>query len=289
MNAMLVGRGITNLIYLGSLFLLPAAGVFAHGLIEEQIATITKQLEESPDDFVLYARRAELHREHGDAKAARVDFKTALKICPEDAASLLAFARFERETNDLAAARSAVEACLRHHPGDPAALEEKARIHAALREWSEAAAAWEACLKASPNPSLDLLLSCADACCRAGSKARAVAVLGEAIQRYPRVISLRQRTGSLLIGLGDHAAARREFAALRGYYPSLEVRLLAEEADIWLKNQCINEARIAFLEARVAFASLPPARQAQSAIRALGEHINESLDQIEKSPNPKPR
>lgn len=282
---MLAGRGLSIFLFSGALFLLPATGALGHGLIEEQIAELTKQVAEMPDDSALYARRAELHREHGDAKAARADWQAALEISPEDAAFLLALARLERETDDLAAARSAAEACLRRDPGNPLALEEKARIHAAGSEWSEAASAWEACLKASPNPALDVSLSYADTCCRAGFTERAVVVLREAIQWYPRVISLRQRTGALLIELGDHAEARREFAALRGYYPSLEVRLLADEAKIWLENQCLNEARSAFLEARVAFVSLPPERQSQAAIRTLGKLINESLDQIEKSFN----
>ncbi len=282
---MLADRGIASRLFLGALFLFPAPEVFAHGLIEDQIAGLTKQVAEKPDDAALYARRAELHREHGDAKAARADLHTALAICPEDAAFLLALARLQRESDQLAAALSSVDACLWRHPGNPLALEEKARIHVAGSEWSEAASAWEACLKASPNPPLEVSLSYADACCRAGSTERAVVVLREAIQRHPRVISLRQRTGALLIELDDHAAARREFAALRGYYPSLEVRLLMEEAEIWLKNQWLNEARSAFLKARFAFVSLPPERQSQAAMRALGKHINEALDQLEKSLN----
>ncbi len=87
------------------------------------------------------------------------------------------------------------------------------------------------------------------------------------------------------IQLGDDAAARRQFAALRTCYPTLKARLLADEAEIWRNHERLVEARAAYLAARVAFMSLPSSRRSQPAFLALGQRIDEALDSLEKPLN----
>src|SRR5262245_38378375 len=55
----------------------------AHGDLHEQINAVTKQIDADPSNAVLYHKRGELERAHGDYTAAFADYDRAEKLDPE--------------------------------------------------------------------------------------------------------------------------------------------------------------------------------------------------------------
>ena len=65
----------------------------ADGPLHEQIAEVTQQLTEHPDDTALLLRRGELHRLHNQWTEARTDFQRVQRLTPDDPEPLFRLGR----------------------------------------------------------------------------------------------------------------------------------------------------------------------------------------------------
>src|SRR5688572_938549 len=83
--------------------------LLAHGDLHDQITQITKQLEGEPKNALLYHKRGELHRAHGDFSKALADYATAEKLDPKLDVLFLSRGRALSESEDFAASLKALD------------------------------------------------------------------------------------------------------------------------------------------------------------------------------------
>lgn len=277
----LVGSGLFRLGFACAITAVLFPRSYGHGLIHDQITTLTGQLKEHPGQPEILIRRAELQRDHGNLEAARADLMAAIREHPEEPAPLLVLARIEREANRLPAARRNIDAYLARQPEDPAGHRENALIHTAVEQWTEAAEAWSASLQHDPCPQPEPFLAAARAYQSAASSPaatrRALAVLQQGIGKHPKVIPLREQAASTCIRLGRFADARGHFGFLLTAHPNLRPRLLANQGAIWLRHGRRSDALAAYRNARAAFDSLPDARRLQPGFQSLDQAIDQAL------------
>ena len=105
---------------------LPLAG---HGLVEEDIAEVTKRLGEEPGNAELLLRRATLHRAHEDYSASKADLLAIGSDSPSHLEALLKLARLERENGQLVDGAAALVRYFAHEGNAPEAFREKGRLH----------------------------------------------------------------------------------------------------------------------------------------------------------------
>jgi len=114
-------------------------GVPVHEDLLDQIARLTRQIEQQPDRAALYFRRGELHRLHEDWAAAREDLERARVLDPGLTAADLAIGRVLNGAGEFRLAREALDRFLSRRPDHAEGLIERARARARLGERAGAA------------------------------------------------------------------------------------------------------------------------------------------------------
>src|SRR5690349_17015094 len=109
-----LGIGIRTLLLGAAL----AASGAAHEDLLVQIDRLTGQIEKDPGRAILYFRRGELRRVHGDWAAAREDLKRASALDPGLAAADVALGRLANQAGDPRRAKAALDRFLPHEPDD---------------------------------------------------------------------------------------------------------------------------------------------------------------------------
>lgn len=162
----------------------------AHEDLELQIARLTEKIRATPRDGALRLHRAELHRLHGDAPAARLDYAAARSLDPSLARVDLGLGRLELADGRPAAALTHLDAYVEARPDDPSGRLERARAHAALGAWASARAEYDAALPKLREAAPDLYLERVRVVRSADGHAAAMAALDEAIARFGPVVTL---------------------------------------------------------------------------------------------------
>ncbi len=253
---------------------LPLAG---HGLVEEDIAVVTKRLEEEPGNTELLLRRATLHRAHEDYSASKADLLAIGRDSPGHLEALRNLARLERENGELADAAAALVRYFAHEGNAPEAFREKARLDTLLDLPESAAKAWQVYLEKADQPAADEFVEAAKAIMATKDGAAAHRLVLRGLERYPFSIPLRQDVASLEIQLGRVPEAEQSFAALRERYPTLLPRLHYQEGTLWLEGGHPQKARGSFQLALQHFDQLPANKQSQPGLQTLRGEILKAL------------
>ena len=240
----------------------------AHEDLELQIARLTEKIRANPSDGALHLRRAELHRLHEDAAAARADYLKARSLDPSLARVDLGLGRLELAAGRAEAALRHLEAYVAARPDDPTGRLERARAHAALGAWQRSKADYGEALARMPDAAPDVHVERVRALRAADGHAAAMAALDEAIGRFGPLVTL------LSEAVDAEVAAGRLEEALRRIDRALEVvgrkdRWLLRRGGILERLGRRDEARAAYATALREIEALPAARRRARETQAL--------------------
>jgi tetratricopeptide (TPR) repeat protein len=214
------------IIILSLLIITPIPRAGAHGFIDQQIASLSEQIEDAPRSLSLRLKRANHYRENGNMDSARSDIRFVLTLEPGQAEALMVLARLERESKNFEVAQVAIEEFITKNPGQSIALKERALIFSEANQWAQAAVAWQTYLESATNPDPESFLACSEAIQKHNQKStaphRALEVIDAGLKLHPDVVSLNHRMASLLIQNGDSERAQTYFIASRKRYPTLK-------------------------------------------------------------------
>ena len=232
----------------------------AHEDLEVQIARLTEQIERQPDRAVLYFRRGEVHRLHGDWVEARADLERAAARDPDLAAVDLALGRLGNLSGEPARAREALDRFLRRHPDHGEALIERARARLRLDGLDAALEDYARGLERLERPWPEHYIERSEALRGAGRLDEALRGLEEGLTRIGRVLPLQ------LAALDLEEEAGRVDAALARID---EIARTAERRDLWLARRGdvlrragrASQAAETYRSALAAIDALPAARR----------------------------
>ena len=108
--------------------------VLAHGPLQEQIAKVTEQIKQNPNDASLYLKRGELYRHHRDWSKALADYNFTGKLAPERVEVDFARGRMMLEAGWYEKAKAPLDRFLALYPKHPEALITRARVLVKLGE-----------------------------------------------------------------------------------------------------------------------------------------------------------
>lgn len=253
---------------------MPLAG---HGFVDEEIAEVTRRLEEQPGDVELLMRRATLNRAHEDYPAAKADLLAVKEDSPRHSEALLHLARLEREAGHLAAADSLMTRYFADGGGAAEAYREKARLDTVAKRGEAAAGAWKEYLRLARGATADEFIEAAEAMRANGKFAAAQRTVGHGLEKYPASIFLHQLAASQDLRTGRISAAEERLARLRERYPTLVPRLYHQEGQLWFDSEDLERAKLCFERALAALDQLPAAKQSQPGLRKLRAEILKSL------------
>jgi tetratricopeptide (TPR) repeat protein len=255
---------------------LVASPASAHGDLHEQIAAVTREIAAHPRDARLYVKRGELHRFHGEIRAALSDYDRALSLAPASADAQLGRARALLAANRVQAARHALAEFVQARPDDAEGRLTFARCLVRLGRPRDAAAEYSRAIALLPRPSPDVYIERARAFASAGDRAAAIRGLDEGLWRLGPVVSLEVRAIDFEVAARnwDGALARVDRIVARTPRPE---SWLARRGDILAAAARPGEARTAFREALTAIERLPPRLRETRAMRRLEARVRGSL------------
>lgn len=266
-----------------------ARPVFHEGLAE-QIARLDARLSIDGRSVRLLLERAELHRLHGDSSAALLDLDRVVRLDPGLAQVDLLRARALFDAREHEQARQAVDRFLNRPAGDRSADGKgssgahllRARILVVLGEPEAALTDLEQALDQAPIPSPDLYVERSRLLASLGEIDRALAGLDQGIRRLGPVVSLELPAIDLEMARGqpDAALARLDLLAARS---ARKESWLSRRGDLLLQAGRRAQAREAFLAAGEALARLRPKQRTSGASLRLAQHVQDSLNQIDRS------
>ena len=235
----------------------------AHGLVSEALNRANAEIARAPRDAAAHARRAELHRQSGDALAALADLQRAQDLDPSLPQLQLRLGLTSLEAGQPHRARAHIERQLAATPGHPQALLLRGRLSANLGDHGAAARDYQAAvdaLAARATPDEHLLL--VNTLVRAGQPQRAAQALERASRLLGPVASLELAAIDLSLARGRHEEALRRIDRLAQTSPRPDGWLL-RRADILLAGGRRQEAAQAYARARAAIAQArdTPARR----------------------------
>lgn len=252
--------------------LVPSA--LAHDGIHERIEAITRELERSPSEPALYVKRAELHREHGDTKAALADLAQADKLGSTRTTIELVRGRLHRDLGNLKASHAALDRYVAAFPNDFNGYASRAQTLEQLEDFKSAIKDWDAALAKSDNPNPDLYVAQAKCRARLGGKNIDVALRGleSALERLGNATSL------LICAIEIESAAGRVDAAVRRIDSVLEASQrkdfwLLRKADVLFDADRDSDALRAYEATLHAIAKLDPKRRRTERMLAAAQHV----------------
>lgn len=260
----------------------PAAWILAmafglHEDLEDQIARITRRIEQAPDQAALYFRRGELHRLHEDWKSARGDLERAAALDPDLAAVDLALGRVCNQSGDPRAARAALDRFLERCPDHPEGLIERARARSGLGERAAAVADYTRAIARMEEPWAENYLERAELLRLDGRLDEAIRGLEEGTARIGPALPLRLALVDLEAEAGrtDGALSRIDAIAAESDRKDL---WLARRGEILRTAGRAPEAERAFRSALAAIEALPAGRRRTRFTRDLEARVRAALE-----------
>lgn len=251
----------------------PAAGL-AHGDLDAQIETVSRQIDQAPS-ATLYLKRGELRHDHEDFDAALADYDRAARLNPEMDAVWLARGRTLFMSGRLQPAREALDVYLKRKPGHAEGFLLRARILAGLKEHAGAVRDYDRNLELTPQPLPECFIERSESLVALGENSAAVKSLDEGLGRLGNLTTLQ--SAAVVIELAqkhyDAALARvdRVMADLRR-----KETWLMRRGDILEAAGRREEALRAYGEALAALEQLPahhrnvkPMQELEARLRRL--------------------
>lgn len=264
---------------------LPAA---AHGPIHEQIAALTKRIQQDSQNAALHLKRGELHSYHGEWDAALSDYERAAQLDPALATVDLARGKTLLHAGRYTQAKDALDRFLAGHPEDPEALATRARTQvrlgqprAAVEDFTRAILQGERVGHLIP----DYYLERARALVAQGGTQDEDALRGldEGIARLGPLVSLQLYAIELELGAKRYEGALARLESVAAQTPRKE-SWLARRAEILEQAGRQGEARLAYEQAVEAIESLSPRHRKTRATLKLEAQVRAALARLERNP-----
>lgn len=251
---------------------------FAHGPLDEQIASLTRQIELYPDSAALYLERGELHRHHQDWPSALADYHCADSLDSSFDLAELCRGRMLLDAGWLEKARSALDEFLTKHPNDGEGLLTRARALVQLAEHLAAARDYGKAIKNLQTPQPEYFLECAQAFENAGLEhfQAALQIIDDGVRQLGQVVTLELFAIELEVKLQryDAALARLEKVAAQS---ARKEKWLLRRGEILRMAGREDEARRTFALALKEIDSLPSARRYTKSMVDLEKRLRGEL------------
>jgi len=253
---------------------LPATAI-AHGDLDEQIAAVSRRLEQTPS-AKLYLLRAELHHEHEDFSSALADYDRAEQMDPKLEAVSFGRARTLFRSGRLQSARETLDSYLKKKPDHAEGFLLRARVLVGLKEYGDALRDFDRNLALTPQPLPECFLERAEALVAAGNRAGAVNSLDEGLGRLGNLVTLQSAAIAIELELNHHEAA---LARVDRVMSSLQRKesWLARRGEILEAAGRRDEAMIAYRDALAALEQLPAQHRNVKPMRDLETSLREHL------------
>jgi tetratricopeptide (TPR) repeat protein len=183
------------------------------GRTADAILLLNEALQANPSEG-LYRLRAIIHRAEGKEDEALADFNKALAMQPKDPISLLQRAEISLGRGDVKAAKRDLSEAIRVEPrvADSVAAV-TVRCYIAVEEGRYADAINDMTLIAQSNPENSFVqLQLASLYVQDKRPRKAIELIGEVLKRDPKNVSALRTRADTLLGLGDHAAAIKDYS-----------------------------------------------------------------------------
>lgn len=253
---------------------------FGHEGIDTQIQSLNKRVLESPQEYQLYLRRADLYRRHKEWNNALKDLERADKLEPGNYESALSRAQLELDRNNPEKSLQILDDLLQHQPDFIPALFVQGRAYAELNKIPESADAFTRGIELLHAPRPDHYLERAKVL---ASDPRyiedAIRSIDDGLVTLNNNISLEQYATELEIDNGrlDQALIRVE--RVLGNNPALPAWLV-RKAEILSGLGRKDEAVEAYQAASKGISAFPVRRQNTKAMLALKSRISEGKNAI---------
>ncbi|MGK0190267.1 MAG: tetratricopeptide (TPR) repeat protein [Verrucomicrobiales bacterium] len=255
---------------------------WAHLEIEEQIAAVTKELAEKPDDPALYLRRAELNRVHKNWKLASADYDKAEKLDPELTAVSLGRGRMLLDAGEIEKAKFTFDRVLEEKPNEAQAFFFRGRTLAKLGRAREAVRDFDSALPLLRRPTAEHYLERARTLIATKEKeapTEAVHGLDQGISRLGPLHTLHRYAAEIEIASGetDKALSRIDGMIVK---TSGHLEWLKMKADVLIVASKTKEAKHAYQMCLKKIESLPPHRRKVPLIATLKAEIELALSKL---------
>jgi tetratricopeptide (TPR) repeat protein len=259
-------------------FLFSGSASFGHTAIDEQIKSVNLRIDETPADYTLYLRRANLQRLHGNWDASLADYTKAEKLGPDELPQDLDFyrGRVWFDAGDFKQARQALDRFLKLRPNHYEARLTSARTWVALGNVEAATKDFTSALKLSDHPSPDLYIERSAALSSAGKNAEALDGIREAVEKKGPLITLVQFAIELEESQQHYQEAQAWIAILPAAVRN-QPRWLLRSGDLYAAEDEATTARTQWSASLNSLNALPPARQEVSANKKLSREIESRL------------
>ncbi|HEY2952554.1 MAG TPA: tetratricopeptide repeat protein [Verrucomicrobiae bacterium] len=260
--------------------LLAPASALAHGDLHEQIAALTKEIQQAPTNAVLYLRRAELHRLHAEYDAALADIDRAGTLDPALDVLDLARGKTFSDANWPLSARSALDRFLARSTNHIDALHTRARVLVKLGEREAAARDYTRAIEFSREPQLELYIERANALTTETGEHLGEALRGleDGIRKIGPIVTLELFAIDLEVKQKRYDAALTRLDQISAQFPRKET-WLARRGEILQQAGRDKEARDAFRAALKAISILPAPRRQVPAMLELEKRLQALLEQ----------
>jgi tetratricopeptide (TPR) repeat protein len=243
-------------------FLFTGSASYGHTAIDEQIKSVNVRIDEAPTDYLLYLRRANLYRMHGNWDASLADYAKAEELGPEELAQDLYFykGRVWFDAGNYGLARESLDHFLKIRPEHYEARLTRARTWVALHNTDAATRDFTYALKLAENPSPDLYLERSAALASAGHSDEALNGIREAVEKLGPLITLVQFAIELEVSQQHYQEAQSWVTMLPDAVKN-QSRWLMQSGDLYAALEETHSAHEQWLAALKALDALPESRQ----------------------------
>lgn len=250
--------------------------LLAHGDLHNQIAQLTKQLESEPKNALLYHKRGELHRAHGEYSEALADYGAAEKLDPKLDVVFLSRGRALSESEDFPAALKALDHFLIQQPDHIDARWLRGRTLARLNRRDAAEKEFARVIAATEEPSPEQVIERAQNLERAGRIDNALSSINSEIQRIGNLVTLETEALNLELQLKryDEAVKRLDNLIARA---GRKESYLVRKAEVLRQAGKDDVAQRCYSQALEAIVALPEQQRRLKSTIKLEEEVRRQL------------
>jgi tetratricopeptide (TPR) repeat protein len=260
------------------MFWLLAGEAAAHGMLDEQLAELSRAIAQRPGDATLHLKRGELHRRHRDWQAALADFDAARRLDPSAVEVELGQARLAMDRGAWGDARESLGGYLAARPSSEVGHALRAEVHERMGSHAAAAGDYAGAIRHSSEPWVEYFLGQARAWAAAGNRDAGLAAADAGLARLGPLPVLEQWAIAMLVQARRWDEALTRLERLIAAAPRKETTL-TQRADILALAGRAADSRAAFEAARVHWDKLPERIRATQAMIDLRQRIDAGLRQ----------
>jgi predicted Zn-dependent protease len=255
--------------------------VQGHEDVDSQIAALTARIAVDPANAVLFLRRGELHRVHGDRQAALDDYEQAARLDPDLTVVDLVRGKLYLHLGQPRAARIALDRFLARQPDHSEGHLARARALVKLGKRPAAVADFTHAIALETRPRPDAYLERAQALADEGERKidEALRGLDEGIAKLGPLVVLELYASDLELRRRRHGAALARLDRVAAQSARKET-WLARRSEILELSGRREEGREAAAAALAAIEALPPRHRMTPAMVELESRVRASLERL---------